>query len=237
MIEIVPAILEKSLAAIEAKLALVAGASRRVQIDIIDGRYARAPGFWGKTWPYRDAGSWASVLAEKRTMPLFDKFDFEFDLMVSEPKARALEVAHAIASHVVIHARAPGALEALQALAGLKDEDYGAYSIKTGVALGPGEQPDLLNEFEGLYDYAQVMGIARVGRQGQPFDKRALALVERLRARNPALAIQVDGAVTLENAAALARAGANRLIVGHAVWEAEDSKAALAALQAEANRN
>jgi len=235
MTEIVPAILAGSLKEIEAQLKRVRGAAKRVQIDVVDGRFARTKGWHGTTWPYRDAGSYAALLADERGLPLWDEFDFEFDLMVEEPKAKALEMAQAMASRIIIHGRAPGALEALRALADLKRDDYGEYTVVTGVAVGPGEQPEFLNEFEGFYDFVQVMGIARVGRQGQPPDPRARFLVERLHARNPGLFIQVDGAVGHENARALAQAGAGALIAGHIIWEADDPKAELALLAAAAN--
>src|SRR3989338_1609797 len=95
-----------------------------------------------------------------------------------------------------------------------------------GVALGPQQSPDVLEPFESQFDFVQVMGIDREGRQGEPFDIKALYLVERLRARYPDLPLQVDGGVTLENARALAAAGANRLVGGHAIVKAPDPAAA-----------
>jgi pentose-5-phosphate-3-epimerase len=236
MTDIVPAILAKNLKEIEAKLSLIRGACRQVQIDAVDGVFARTRSWWGTSWPYRDHKSYDYLLANDRGLPFWDEFDFEFDMMVNEPAARAAEAARAMASHVVIHATAPGALHALRALADFKDKDDGSFSVTTGVALLPSAQPEELEAFDGLYDYVQVMGIARVGRQGEPFDPRARNLVERLRARNPALVIQVDGAVTMANARALSMAGANKLVVGHAAWQAKDPKAAIAALLAEANK-
>ncbi|HEY5383271.1 MAG TPA: ribulose-phosphate 3-epimerase, partial [Candidatus Paceibacterota bacterium] len=90
--------------------------------------------------------------------------------------------------------------------------------------------------FEAQFDYVQVMGIAKVGFQGEPFDKRALYLVERLRQRYPELPLQVDGAVTLENIALLVKAGANRLVVGHDIWDSSDPLEEIKKLKAEANR-
>ncbi len=80
------------------------------------------------------------------------------------------------------------------------------------------------------------MGIEKVGFQGEPFDKHAIYLVERMRRRYPELIIQVDGGVSLENANALAKAGASRLIVGSAIFGEDDPIAASKALQVEANR-
>jgi ribulose-phosphate 3-epimerase len=80
------------------------------------------------------------------------------------------------------------------------------------------------------------MGIAKIGHQGEPFDKRAMYLLERLRQRYPNLALQVDGGVTMENAYDLVKAGATRIIVGHDIWDAEDPIEEIKKLQVEANK-
>jgi pentose-5-phosphate-3-epimerase len=86
----------------------------------------------------------------------------------------------------------------------------------------------------GLYDFVQVMGIERVGSQGQPFDARAIDLVARIRAMYPALPLQVDGAAAT-HPQELARAGADRLIVGSAIITAADPAAALREIYNRAN--
>jgi ribulose-phosphate 3-epimerase len=96
-------------------------------------------------------------------------------------------------------------------------------------------QPEVLEQFDALYDYVQVMGINRVGRQGEPFEPRSLALIERLRHRYPDLAIQVDGGVSLKTARQLVRAGATKLVVGHAIVAADNPEEAYRALYTEAN--
>ena len=105
-------------------------------------------------------------------------------------------------------------------------EEIGNFPVRAGIALGPQDQPDALEPFESQFDFVQVMGIDREGKQGEPFDKRALYLVERLRARYPKLPIQVDGGVSLQNARELVAAGASRLVVGSAIVKAEDPLAA-----------
>ena len=126
-------------------------------------------------------------------------------------------------------------MHAVQKLVDLREES-GALPLEVGIAVGCDAQPDSLEPFEAQFDYVQVMGIAKVGYQGEPFDKRALYLLERLRQRYPELPLQVDGGVTLKNAYALAKAGATRLVAGSAVFTADDPLAAIAALTIEANR-
>ena len=228
--EIVPAVLPNSLKELTEHIVKIQGAVKRVQVDIVDGKYAH-----GKTWPYHDAGTFEKIVTEEQGLPLWGELNYEFDLMIHNPFERVIDFVHAGASHIVVHARSPGSVEAVQRLVDLR-EDSGAFSVQTGVALMCDAQPEELEPFEAQYDYVQVMGIARIGRQGEPFDKRALYLLERLHARYPKLPLQIDGSVTLEHAYALAKAGATRLVVGHDIWNADDPLDEIKKLQAEANR-
>jgi ribulose-phosphate 3-epimerase len=230
-VAIIPAVLPKNFNALKEQLERVRGSTKLVQIDVVDGRFAH-----NRTWPYKDGSAFATIVKEEHGLPFWDEFDFEFDLMIEDPFERVMDFMHAGASRIIVHAKAPGAVEALQKLADLRLNDDGAFTMKTGVALMPDMQPEVLEHFDAYIDFVQVMGIARVGFQGEPFEKRALYLLERLRRRYPALELQVDGAVDLDNAHALVEAGATRLIVGHAIFEADDPKAEIEKLTAEANR-
>lgn len=228
-IEIVPAVLPKNFKDLENHVLQFEGKVKRVQVDIVDGAYAH-----GKTWPYHDASSFETIVSEERGLPHWDNLNYEFDLMIRDPLARVMDYVHAGASHILIHARSDSAAQAVQQLVDMREEG-GAFSVQVGVALMCDAQPEELEPFEAQYDYVQVMGIARIGRQGEPFDVRALHLLERLHKRYPDLPLQIDGAVTLENARALAKAGAAHLVVGHDIWDATDAGEEIKKLEAEAN--
>ena len=230
MIEIIPAILPKSFDDLQKHAAMVHGFAKKVQIDVVDGKFAH-----NTTWPYKDRASFEKLVAEEHGLPFWQDFDFEFDLMIENPAEHVMDYVRAGASHIVIHAHAGGAAEGLRKIAELKGDDDGAFSITTGLALLPNMQPDVLESFDTLFDYVQVMGIDHEGKQGKPFDEHAVALIERLHRRYPELVIQVDGGVTLETAPALVRAGASRLIVGSAIFTADNPEAAYKALYTEAN--
>lgn len=233
MVEIVPAVLPKNFKDLEKHLAAVrpgTSGARMAQIDVVDGYFAH-----NRTWPYRDESTFAKIVEDEKGLPYWEEFDFQFDLMIDRPETRVTEFVRAGASHIILHARSLEVLPAFEKLIGLR-EDYGTFSIKAGVALLPTAQPDELEPFEAQFDFVQVMGIVRVGFQGEPFDKHAIYLIERIRHRYPELIIQVDGAVTMENANILAKAGANRLVVGHDVWNAGDPVQEIAKLREEANR-
>lgn len=233
MVEIVPAVLPKNFKDLEKHLAAVrpgVSGSKMAQIDVVDGRFAR-----NRTWPYRDEETFAKIVEEERGLPFWEEFDFQFDLMIDNPVTRVMDFVHAGATHIILHTRAKGALAAFEKLVELREEG-GAYSIKVGLALLPSAQPDELEPFEAQFDFIQVMGIERVGFQDEPFDRHAVYLVERMRRRYPELIIQVDGGVSMDNANALAKAGASRLVVGHDIFEADDPVQEIAKLRAEANR-
>ena len=230
MIEIIPAILPKSFDDLQKHAQLVHPFAKKIQIDVVDGVFAHT-----KTWPYKDRESFEKIIAEEHGLPFWQDFDFEFDLMIENPQEKVKEFVQAGASHIIIHAHATGAVEALRHLAELRQGDDGGFIITTGLALLPNMQPDVLESFDTLFDYVQVMGIDKEGKQGQPFDEHAVVLVERLRRRYPELTIQVDGSVNTETAPALVKAGANRLIVGSAIFEADDPGAAYNALYTLAN--
>ena len=211
MVEIIPAILPKTFAELEEKLALLAGAASLVQVDLVG----------------------SNILAGVEAPPLWEEFDFEFDIMLQEP-AREIEACIALgASRIVIHAAAQGAKEALL---GLQDLRGGSFPTEVGVALRAHDTLDALVPFENLYDYVQVMGIDHEGKQGEPPDPhhKEISLIKNLRAAYPELIIQVDGAVA-EHPQELAQAGANRLVVGAAIINAHNPKKAIEALYNQAN--
>ncbi len=222
MIQIIPAILEKDLSGITARLASVLGEATLVQIDVVDGTFAP-----NRTWPFsgpEQDDELDAIVAGTRTLPFTNDFDFQFDLMVEDALKEALRFATLGTSALIVHASSPGAREALEAL---QERRAGDFPVKLGVALSPAVSADALEEFSGLYDFVQAMGIAKPGFQGEPFDPRALELVGALRRKYPRLTIQVDGGVGREHLAAIARAGADRAAEGSVIFAAPDPKAAL----------
>ncbi len=219
-VEIVPAILSKRFRDIEQQLAIVHGEVRRVQIDVVDGTFARP-----KTWPYTDKSTFDDIVQGNSKFPYWDELMFEYDLMVSQPLVEAREFVRMGATRIVLHAHSEQAAEAFQSLIDMRD-DEGDSKVAVGIALMPTDQPDLLEPFEAQFDFVQVMGIDRIGRQGEPLDHHAVFLVERLRRRYPQLSLQVDGGVNKDTIPALVHAGANHLIVGSAIFDAKDPVAA-----------
>ncbi len=72
-------------------------------------------------------------------------------------------------------------------------------------------------------DFVQVMGIEHVGFQGQDFDDRCITHIKELREKFfDDIAISVDGAVDFETAPRLINAGADKLVIGSAIFNTSD---------------
>jgi pentose-5-phosphate-3-epimerase len=198
MIEIIPAVLPKSFEGLEAGLARLHGVAPLVQIDLVQ----------------------TNVLEGQESIPFWEEFDFEADVMLPNPSSVVGGCIQAGASRIVVHASAKDAREALQLL---QDTREGDFAVAVGIALAAHDMPEALKPFDGLYDYVQVMGIDHIGKQGEPPDPHhhEVMLIAQLRSLYPNLIIQVDGAAAA-HVAELVKAGANRLVVGSAILTADN---------------
>lgn len=230
MAVIVPAILPSSREDLEDRLSKLSGLVERVQIDVVDGVYAKPP-----TWPYAGGADGASpeILSEDLLLQ-FGSFRYEVDLMVHNPEAVIGGWISAGANRITIHA---GSVRSLATLIDDIEKKYGydntfaPYLLSIGIAVTADTDMELIEPFLEKLNYVQFMGIAHIGRQGEPFDERVLAMIASFRKKHPQVLIQVDGGVTLATAPKLLRAGAGRLVVGSDIWHAEDIGAEIVALE------
>jgi len=81
-------------------------------------------------------------------------------------------------------------------------------------------------------DYLHLMSIAEIGEQGHLFEPIIFDRIKRIRENFPEVIIAVDGGINLENAEELFEAGADRLIIGSAIYQAEDPEEAYEQFQA-----
>lgn len=75
------------------------------------------------------------------------------------------------------------------------------------------------------------MGIASIGKQGQPFDQRILEKIRAFHAHHPEVLMQVDGGISLESAKQLLSLNVSNLVVGSGILRANDPAAAFAAFE------
>ena len=208
--QIIPAILPKDFKDLEGHVAQVKGLVSLVQIDICDGQFTPQA-----SWPYRKHDSnFDAITKEDRGLPFWEEVEYEFDLMVNKPEDVVLDYVVAGASRIVLHVEAKGnILEAIEKLKG---------KVEIGVALNISTSLDAIEPFKSKIQYIQLMGIDRVGFQGQPLDDNVYTLSYEVKKRYPTLPIQIDGGVNQETAPLLKAAGADRLIIGSAIFEAEN---------------
>jgi ribulose-phosphate 3-epimerase len=220
--EIVPAILPVSREDLEQKLVQLRAIPqvKAVQIDAVDGRFA-APA----CWPYITQESLGQL-------PRANELNIDADLMVSDPERQALEWARAGARRLTIHVESAANLDKV-----LEDifEHTGALTpevLSVGLALGIETPVSIIRSHLDRINYVQLMGIAKIGKQHQSFDARVLRKIQEVRTTYPNLTIQIDGGVSRDTAPKLIAAGADRLIVGSALWRAQDLATEFQALSA-----
>ncbi|EPY39040.1 ribulose-phosphate 3-epimerase [Angomonas deanei] len=104
--------------------------------------------------------------------------------------------------------------------------------MQVGVALKPDTPADVLFPLleRGVFDMVLIMTVVP-GFAGQKFMPGPLAKVAQLRRRFPWVNIQVDGAINLGTVEQAAKAGANILVPGQAVFKAKDRKKAAETLR------
>ncbi len=209
--EIIPAILPRDFAEILDKVELIKGMVKTIQIDICDGHFV--PSY---TWPYKKHDdSYEKILREEEGMPDWKQTDYEFDLMVNNPENIVENWLMIGASRIVLHAEAKGdVVGAIEKIAG-KVEVGLAFNIDSEVVIPTGVPAESVNFF-------QLMGIDKIGYQGQHFDEKVIQKIKSTKKKYPDMPISIDGGVSLETAPSLIAAGADRLIAGSAIFDSEN---------------
>lgn len=208
---IIPAILPRDWKEIEEKAALVSGLAPKVQIDICDGKYVPSV-----TWPYKKRDeNYDAILREEKGMPEWESIDYEFDLMIKDPVENDIRNwLSAGAARIVLHAdSSPDLMPCMNVTHGLAE---------IGLALNIQTPIEVIEKYKEKISYVQLMGITKVGFQGQAFDQRVLIKIKEIKARYPEMIVQIDGGVSFATADQLSEAGADRLVVGSALFESDN---------------
>ncbi len=220
---IVPAVLPASYRELEEKLGRYAGLTKTIQIDVIDGVFA-APA----SWPYADGKDELSRLSSGgRTLPFLDEFRFDIDLMVQDPEAVIGSWIALGASRITVHIEStnyPGKIvDDFKKKYG-HDRDFAPDLLSFGFAINVETNTAVLEPYIGDIDYVQFMGVKKIGRQGESFDKSVTEHITAFHKKHPDIEIQVDGGVSNETAPALLSAGVKRLVVGSALLYAPNMR-------------
>lgn len=215
-----PAILPHTFEEITEKLSRVEGLAHMVQIDICDGKFGRE-----RTW----------IPTGTEVLP--DGFSYEFDIMLNDwkvPLMHALEIgATSIVAHVDVFTDQE--MEELVAIVSKRNAMLGiAVSLDKSVDF----HADMVRKARSLYPnvFIQIMGILKIGEQGQFFELQAASRVVALQQQFSDLAIQVDGGMSPDNAATVVRSGAETVVVGSFIFGSEDAGGAIEKLELAINQ-
>jgi len=194
---IVPAVIPSS----EAELSdLVAKFTNvpELHVDVVDGIFVPMV-----SWPYSPPGVPSALES------LLSKFSLEVDLMVGDPLTASKLWLEAGADLMVFHAET------------ISLEAFTAFANETSISVGICALQDTPNEVLAPYlsaaDYVQVMGIAQIGSQGQPFDTRVFERINWLRTIAPHMPISIDGGVNTTTLPEIIPYKLDRHIVGSAI--------------------
>ena len=196
----------------------------RVQIDVVDGRFASP-----MSWPYTMPKDIHDMVNQDVMLPHLDRITYEIDLMCLDAERAADAWLELGASRLTFHAE--GLLDISKSLASMKKR-YGDTLVSFGLALNVTSDISLIEPYTASIDYVQFMGIASIGKQGQPFDKRVLEKLRLFRARHRDMPVQIDGGVTLLTARELIELNVSNLIVGSAIVRAANPAALIEKFEA-----
>ena len=150
---------------------------------------------------------------------------FDAHLMISPCDPYLEAFAKAGCDHITVHAEAgPHLHRSLQAIRAL--------GKKAGVSLNPATPISAIEYVIDMIDLVLVMSV-NPGFGGQAFIPAALDKLKEVRTLVGArpIDIEIDGGVTPENAEKIARAGANVLVAGNAVFKGGNYKGNIAAIR------
>lgn len=213
MPEIIPAIIAKDADELKVKLSAIDGLVSWAHIDVMDGMFT--PQLSWRT-PAELDDIRASV-------------NLEVHLMVQEPEKSIDAWISSRVRRIFVHyeSTTPDAIEALVKKIQAAGKEAGVV-LKLQTPLWVLDfLMDSLKAKSYKLEAVQLMSIDEIGAHGYPFNEKTLDRIIMLRDKYPDTPISIDGGVTLENAQKIIDAGADRLVVGSAIFKAENIADAL----------
>ena len=144
-------------------------------------------------------------------------------LMIVEPKRYVEQFAKAGADIITFHVEAT-------------DDVVGTIELikkcgkKVGLSVKPNTPVEALLPYKGMFDMLLVMSV-EPGFGGQSFIDGSLAKIAKARQLFPDILIEVDGGVNFANCTQVVEAGADVLVAGSAVFNADNRKEAIEQLK------
>ncbi|MDD9331632.1 MAG: ribulose-phosphate 3-epimerase [Wolbachia sp.] len=161
----------------------------------------------------------------------YTKLPFDVHLMINSPGHHIESFVNAGADIITIHAEAEIHLERLiKKIKSYKNINDAKKMVKVGVSIVPSTHPGVLEYIIHELDIVLIMTV-NPGFGGQEFIRSQLdkiSIVKKMiQENNLKTQISVDGGVSLSNTAEIIKTGADILVVGSAIFKAEDMKKAV----------
>lgn len=214
-IKISPSILSADMAHLARDLERISSADF-IHVDVMDGHFV----------PNLSYGTTIVKACKSAT-----SISLDVHLMVSNPDETVDWYIDAGADLITVHYEASTHLH--RTIAHIKDR-----GCRAGVVLNPATPVSVLEDIIEDVDMVLLMSV-NPGFGGQAFIERSITkiqqVVELCNRHGVSPLIEVDGGVSSSNASAIAKAGANVLVAGSAVFGAEDPAAAIESIRSAAN--
>jgi len=205
MVEIVPAILAKSLGEFSDKIEKVENLVDIVQIDVMDGKFVPNETF-------NDVEQINKIKTDLK---------YGIHLMVSDVVGFVNEWLKLKPTRIIFHIKAVEAASIDNIIQTIKDS-----GVEVGLAVNPDTELSKIEPYLDKVDMMLVMGV-NPGFSGQKFQENTVERVKEIKNINTDIKIGVDGGVNLNNIKELAVAGADTLIVGSAIFKSRDVEEAI----------
>lgn len=189
-----------------------------IHCDVMDGSFVEPITFGGQM--------------VKNIRPL-TKLPLDVHLMIEHPKTQIKFFADAGADIITVHYKACKKISESYLAETLKL--IKSYGVKCGAVVNPDVPVENIFHVFPLCDTVLLMSVFP-GYGGQKFIEETLEKVKKARAFAASIGradmdIEIDGGVTVDNAAKIKEAGANVLVAGSAVFKAQDMAAAISAIK------
>ena len=204
MIKLAPSILSADLLKLEEQIkAVEENGADYIHVDIMDGHFVPNITF-------------GPVIV--KTLKRISNLPMDVHLMISEPDKYVKEFADAGADIITVHQETCIHLHRTMQL--IKDN-----GVKTGVSLNPATEVSTIKTIASDLDLILLMTV-NPGFGGQKFIESVLGKIEELKnlkiKNNYKFEIEVDGGINPETAKLVAKAGAEVLVAGSAVFKQSD---------------
>ena len=204
-LELVPAILVKTREELVARLALAATVAKRAQVDIMDGKFVPN-----------------TTVQAQDLVGLKPPLELEIHLMVEDPLA-AMNTIGKRAELFLVHVETVGQGTGVDGRASVEELEARARQLgaRFGLVVNAKTPVSAVLPHLDRVDEVLVMTV-EAGFGGQKLLPETLEKVAALRKLRPELDLEVDGGIDASTVGKAARAGANVLVAGSALFGASD---------------